>query len=386
MEYLKEYNEFVNEEINLRGIAIWTIGILIGIVAGISLLTIIILEYPHYYIKRLYSKYIKHDWETFARSIETIMDVMYSYSYYIDEIGDRKSELNEKDIKIIEKVEKKLIKKFGTKNPTGDTIKDYIKDELNKISKEEDREKINNLIDNYVLRKSIDNKKMKKMKTMIDVLGIKGEAKTPKITDVLDPFGEEEWDEEEIKTSVPIEEGEPYYYITLYPPCVGKGIIRMQDNKYIIGSMPFRFTKEDIRHLYQKHLKFGKDKTLYQLAKISHGVMMNRRNITSIIPTDQRDLFIDILKANWDNIIQTYKLHFKQGFREDKIRMLEFLKRTTPEELVDMLDMRYEINPGFVDISYPMNFLPNVNDQAVERRLDYNPGVLLPGAYRRGME
>jgi len=370
MEHLKKYDEFVNEEIDWGRIGRTTSNIFLTILFSSVALIYLILVLPREIFMALYYCYGSGDWEMFARSIETSMDILYSYSYYISQIEDSDNQLREKDKKRIEKIRRLMIKKFGKDSPTEEQIKDYIKGKLIKISKGKDIERINDLIDNYTLRKDLSNKKVKMIRSLVELLNVKDDPELK----IIDPFGEEDWEDEQVESDLPLDFDDDYYYMSLYPVQVGisKAVPTIYgDDGYHIGELYIK--KDELIHIYQKYLKFRAD----PLRKYFHSKRGGYdKNLTVVLPLNQRDVFIEILKDNWNVILNLYKKSLKglnpdRFYAQVKQKMYEKLKTMNPEELVDMLDEIKRIRT-YVDISNP-SWLADPAE-GPRRPLPINPG------------
>ena len=173
MEHLKKYDEFVNEEFRFLDIAKWAaIGTILASIFVVWLASLILLI-PYDILRMFYQKYYNKNWAIFARGIQTTMDLLWTYSYYIKEIEDHNHEgLNKKQIDAINKVKGKLKKQFGKVDVSKDDVKEWCRDKFDKISKEEDREEIYDMIDVYELKiLPIDKKLSKKLKSIYNYIG-----------------------------------------------------------------------------------------------------------------------------------------------------------------------------------------------------------------------
>jgi len=368
MQNIKTYDQFVNE-----GWALTALFYIIsyGIVAPIYLI-LFGLTIPFLVGDRLYKKYFVKDWRLFARANQVFMDLLWSYSIIIkkiDEYGAQDElDLQSKEIKRIKKVKKILLKKFGKIDLTEEDVKNYMKKMFNKISKVEDREIIYNMIDNYQVREiQIDKKVIKNLESILNTLELRnidlGEGND---IEKLDPFGEEDWneneDEENIDNIMGVDLEEPFYFMKLiagkndmYSSFLGKGTIRgnlLRGGGYDLEGL--HLSEKEIKHAMNKYYKYYNVYGKYITTKLYSG--KNETDLV-IVPEDNRDLFLDIVKANIDVTKYILKKYCKEYENDEYTgRLLNRVDNLNAVDLVNFIDRGFnfqhggQLHPGGINI------------------------------------
>ena len=339
MNNLKNYDEFINEEVNW--ILLKTIGLGALFVVGIPLLFVLFMMiFPTFYGIRLYKRF-SGDWRTFARQLQSTMDILWTYNEKIKQIEEHGvNNLDSKQLKIYNKVKKIIKKKLGTDDITHDVIKDYIKKMFDKVSKVKDREYIYNIIDDYDIREyNFDGKNIKKLENIVNVLNLRNGINE------LDPFGEEDWDEKEFDD----DDGGVYYFMKFAKVdgdagdkqgYLGKGTLREEDGFYKVGNMSV--DKEDFKYALNKYYKqinmFGfKNQVKINGAKA--------RNTLVIIPEDKKEIYEDIIKSNFNWIKANFNVFKKKVGRfnvDITNRLGELVNEMNPYDLIKLIDDGYE--------------------------------------------
>lgn len=363
MENLKNYDDFVNEEINWELLKVIGISGLI-LAASPLFLVMLLMLYPVGYGKRFYLKYFKKDWGTFARGIQISMDLMWVYSIKITEMERQGiDDLDSKQLKMYNKIKKLLIKNFGKIEITKNEVKDYAKSMFDKVSKEKDRELIYKMIDDYQVREYQldDNKKIKKLKDIIDVLGIRNNnLNLNRNPEEIAPFEEEEdWeDEEDPDTYV----GETFYFMNFSKfdkdagdrqGYLGKATLeeymRFRNNKFKLGGLII--DKKMFFHTLNKYFKQPNIVGNYIHLKLNS---ITERHGLVIIPEDNKYLFEQIVKDNLKWIKYQFKVYSKNVsantvFRQYTDRISGMMNEMQSKDIVKMLDDGFDFTGGNVD-------------------------------------
>jgi len=319
------------------------IGVLITIIPVALLFEILML--PYNITRVFYYKYFKKDWRLFARNIQRMMDLMLSYSKNIKKLEEYDNLNLDNKQKTLNKIKKLLLKKFGKLDITDDDIKDYAKKMFKKISNEDDKEFIYKIVDDYNIRELQLNDKnlLKKLRDIVNELNIDNE---------LDPFGEEDWEEEENDQNS--FEGKTFYYMVLKGlnnTHIGKGILNNYRDGYLIGNV--EISKKEFNYslnkYYKQYRKYGKKFQVF----VNNGDKL--KDILVIIPEDKRYLFVDIVKANWDMIKYLYKKYIN-NIKDDYVYLYRKERKKSaiiiqdgigngkigPDKLVDLIDSGFD--------------------------------------------
>lgn len=343
MENLKTYEDFVNEEIR------WdVIGANIGAIIGMFLVVIPVvfvlafLSMPYTMSNKYYLKFFKKDWRLFARIIQTSMDLLWSYSVKITKLEENDNldeQLTDKQKKLLNKVKSVLMKKFGKTELTKDEIKEYALNMFNKISKEEDRELINRIIEDYEVRElQLDNKKIKSLGNILNVLDIRNIADVERrnIEDV-DPFNDD-WEEEEVGQEGHI--GEDFYIMNMS---------KINNNKNFLGKATLEEGHNDnlrlgLLSVDKKEFYHALNKYYKQFSPYGKFIMtrLNGEKIKDtlvVISVDKRYLFEDIVQQNWSLI----KTHFNASYKkvrqnEYSTRLKNMFEEMQPNDLIRLID------------------------------------------------
>lgn len=322
MEYIKEYNTFVNEEFDIYRVLLYLLLIPTALI-------VFVLAIPFGLFRQLYNRFT-NNWESFARNIQTTMDLVWTYSVYITDIEKRSQEhnlnLSNKEKSTIKRAKRLLYKTFGKYNITEDEVKQWCKNNLYKIAKKKDREKIDRLIDSYDV-KILPIEKQKLTKKLHDIYDIARRNGDYVAVDMWEDE-EEDWDEVDNLDEEGNHINNSFYmmYLDKKSPVLGKYDIDY--NREIIRVAYLRITRQEFEHALQKTSSYSTQKNLMYIAS------MNKYDWLTIIKSEDRDVFIDIVKHNWKYIRFLYK----------KMYNTDLLYRRTPEDVVSALDESYEKN------------------------------------------
>jgi len=311
---MKNYNNFVNDELNEGKFTKLIITVILSIIA-------FILIYPTVYLIIFYKKHITKDVKLFLNSIEKGMDILYTYTKYIKDIDITK--LNSDELKKLNKIKKILIKKFKTIEPSEEQIKKFFI-KKSKIKKLDDLE----IIKNYKIREySLSDTKLINF-----ILSINNKLKTE--YNELDPFNEDEWDEDEI-----YDEMEPYlnkkYYVAYLDPLLntyfGKFVFINNNGRYGFG-----------RTLLNN---INKDEFLFYLNKFNTTYNINKINLIKykyiIVSEDNRELFKQSISHNF-NYIKKYVFRIKKDS--------DLYYKLTPDSLMYIMD-NYGYSITYLNVS-----------------------------------
>jgi len=308
------YLDRLNEELSLRQVRQWT---MIGVIVAVIFIGTI-LFIPGALIHMLYKKFIGKDWRLFTRGIQNAMDIFYNLGLRVEELEGFDTH-NPKIEKLLKRCKKRLNKKFPN-GFTKESVIEYFKTKVKKYAKQQDYEMIDKIFDNYELREmDLDNIKsysMKKIKELITDERIK-----ERINQMVDePIEDEEYDRDEweeiVDDKIDIDEEQVYYVLSLDTIFLcGKGKYHNRE----IGELHFDNDEEFVRTIGKYTKKYVAYKDVYQ----------PKRGGTSIIPVENRDVFIDILKTNWNALLKKCRV------------TREYIKYMTPEQLVTIIDQGY---------------------------------------------
>lgn len=311
-------NDHMNED--FKDVLLYPLRLIIII---ISLFTLV----PSLIVYILYKKYVKGDWRMFIRSYQDSIDYTYTILKYLNDI-DTKDIINPKDRKRVEKLIKRINKKF----PNGITP-ESMRIGVSKMvlnSKLYDDPLIKKILDYEPNEIDLnDEKKIKRIHNIIEDLP----KRLHDLPELKEFEPEEEWeemdddnDEEYIGDFILID-------VSLgFNMNISKVILDKRRNKYTFNHSDILFLSED-----------GFKKNLNKYLDISLSTITSSKPKMSIIPLEKKEIVLDILKHNWKLISKELK---GAELGRDIKREFDIIIRKGPEYLMDVMMKYFELHGG----------------------------------------
>jgi len=331
MKYIKEYNEYnninLNEEIEWRKGIFLTLAILI--VSPIYMMVFI--STPYVIAYKYYNKY-KNNWRDLSYNIQITMDLLWTYSLKIKDIDSdvNREKLSVKDRLIIYQVRRQIIKKFGKIDISKDDIINHTRESFSKISDKKDKEIIYKLINEYNINEITDDWKIRHLNKIIHSLKIKNVD----LKNDIDPFDEEEWDEND--ENLGNHEGKLFYYLNLKKNIMGLCKLQDDGDNFVLNNFKYKRIKKD-----DFNRQLNKYKNLYRPygKHISDFIFHSSHNMSIIISHENRDIFLDIIKNQWNDIKKSYS-KFVVSYHDYATfnPIMYVMNKKSPEYLLDLID------------------------------------------------